>query len=85
VGEESLHGERILNGVLEPSASRTIFRLYSTVNRRRCAFATTSTSGSSPIIPVALMDLQSLPALDIITSRGSLVESRTCAVAINEC
>ncbi len=51
-------------GVLQPSASRTIFRLYSTVNRRRCAFATTSTSGSTRIIPVALMDLQSLLALD---------------------
>jgi hypothetical protein len=32
-------------GVLHPSASRTIFRLYSSVNRRRVAFATTSISG----------------------------------------
>ncbi len=33
-------------GVFHPSAARTIPRLYSAVNRRRCRFATTSTSGS---------------------------------------
>src|SRR5437867_3305880 len=32
-------------GVLQPSASRTIFRLYSTVNCRRVALATTSIAG----------------------------------------
>ena len=32
-------------GVLQAPASRTIFRLYSTVNRRRVAFATTSIAG----------------------------------------
>ena len=52
-------------GVLQPSASRTIFRLYSTVNRRRLAFATTSTSGSTRAISVPLIGLRSLLALDI--------------------
>src|SRR5262249_22146351 len=50
--------------VLQPSASRTIFRLYSTVNRRRLAFATTSTSGPAKAISVALIRLQSSLALD---------------------
>src|SRR3990172_7340880 len=52
-------------GVLQPSASRTIFRLYSTVNRRRLAFATTSTFGATQAISVALIGLRSLLALDI--------------------
>ena len=51
-------------GVLQPSASRTTFRLYSTVNRRRLAFATTSTSGPARAISVVLIGLRSLLALD---------------------
>jgi hypothetical protein len=35
-------------GVIHRSASRTIFRWYSRVNRRRVAFATTSISGPLP-------------------------------------
>src|SRR5258706_10007587 len=50
-------------GVLQPSASRRIFPLYSTVNRRRVAFATTSTSDAAAIA-VAFIDLRSLLALD---------------------
>ncbi len=38
----------IAPGVVQRSASRTIRRLYSAVNRRRCAFATTSVSGRLP-------------------------------------
>src|SRR2546426_5245471 len=52
-------------GVLHPSASRTILRLYSTVNRRRVAFATTSTSGPVKAIFAAFIRLRSLLALDI--------------------
>jgi hypothetical protein len=51
-------------GVLQPSASRTIFRLYATVIRRRLAFATTSTSGSTKAISVPLIGFRSLLALD---------------------
>src|SRR2546428_2729941 len=46
-------------GVRHASASRRIVRLYSTVNRRRVAFAATSISGSD-----AFIDLRSLLALD---------------------
>ena len=51
-------------GVLQPSASRTIFRLYSTVNRRRVAFATTSIAGPTTASSNALITLQSSLALD---------------------
>src|SRR5207247_66734 len=51
-------------GVLQPSASRTIFRLYSTVNRRRVAFATTSIAGPSKACSSALIALRSCLALD---------------------
>src|SRR5439155_13687581 len=51
-------------GVLHASASRTIFRLYSTVNRRRVAFAVTSISGPPGARSSTLIVLQSLLALD---------------------
>src|SRR5207247_5305658 len=51
-------------GVLHASASRTIFRLYSTVNRRRVAFAVTSISGPPRARSSTLIVLQSLLALD---------------------
>src|SRR5436309_14389271 len=51
-------------GVLQPSAPRTIFRLYSTVNRRRVAFATTSIAGPSKACSSALIALRSCLALD---------------------
>src|SRR4029450_2014695 len=51
-------------GVLQPSASRTIFRLYSTVNRRRVAFATTSIAGPPRACSNALIALRSCLALD---------------------
>src|SRR5438876_303202 len=51
-------------GVLQPSASRTIFRLYSTVNRRRVAFATTSIAGPPRACSSALIALRSCLALD---------------------
>ena len=51
-------------GVLHPSASRTIFRLYSTANRRRVAFAATSISGPCRACSRALISLRSLLALD---------------------
>jgi hypothetical protein len=43
----------------QASASRTIFRLYSTVNRRRVAFATTSIAGPTTACSNALITLQS--------------------------
>src|SRR6266566_6049322 len=51
-------------GVLPPSASRTTFRLYSTVNRRRVAFATTSITGPPRACSNALIALRSCLALD---------------------
>src|SRR5206468_10487062 len=51
-------------GVLHPSASRTIFRLYSTVNRRRVAFATTSIAGPPRTCSHAFIALRSCLALD---------------------
>src|SRR5438046_2195787 len=51
-------------GVLQASASRTIFRLYSTLNRRRVAFATTSIAGPTMACSNALIALQSCLALD---------------------
>src|SRR5881396_2224700 len=51
-------------GVLQPSASLTIFRLYSTVNRRRVAFATTSIADLPRACSHALIALQSCLALD---------------------
>src|SRR4029450_13820707 len=51
-------------GALHPSASRTIFRLYSTVNRRRVAFATTSIAGPPRACSNALIALRSCLALD---------------------
>jgi hypothetical protein len=51
-------------GVLQASASRTIFRLYSTVNRRRVAFASTSITGPPRACSNALITLQSRLALD---------------------
>src|SRR5213594_2342496 len=51
-------------GVLHASASRTIFRLYSAVNRRRVAFAVTSISGPPGARSSTLIVLQSLLALD---------------------
>src|SRR5438093_2261572 len=51
-------------GVLQPSASRTIFRLYSTVNRRRVALATTSIAGPPRACSNALIALRSCLALD---------------------
>src|SRR5207244_8258090 len=51
-------------GVLQASASRTIFRLYSTVNRRRVAFATTSIADPPRACSNALIALQSCLALD---------------------
>src|SRR6266852_4257059 len=51
-------------GVLQPSAARTIFRLYSTVNRRRVAFATTSIAGPPRACSHTLIALQSCLALD---------------------
>src|SRR5439155_1313121 len=51
-------------GVLQASASRTIFRLYSTVNRRRVAFATTSIAGPPRACSNALIALRSCLALD---------------------
>jgi hypothetical protein len=44
-------------GVLQAAASRTIFRLYSTVNRRRVAFATTSIAGPPKVCSNALITL----------------------------
>src|SRR5206468_320839 len=57
-------------GVLQPSASRTIFRLYSTVNRRRVAFATTSIAGPPRACSNALIALRSCLALDTKLPRG---------------
>src|SRR5713226_3409599 len=54
----------IAPGVLQPSASRTIFRLYSSVNCRRVAFAVTSISGPPRARSSTLIVLQSLLALD---------------------
>src|SRR5207247_1486739 len=54
----------IAPGVLQPSAPRTIFRLYSTVNRRRVAFATTSIADPPRACSHALIALQSCLALD---------------------
>src|SRR5207247_2356172 len=51
-------------GVLQPSAPLTIFRLYSTVNRRRVAFATTSIADPPRACSHALIALQSCLALD---------------------
>jgi hypothetical protein len=51
-------------GVLHPSASRTIFRLYSRVNRRLVAFDTTSISGPPRARSAVLIGLRSLLALD---------------------
>src|SRR5437867_801868 len=51
-------------GVLQPSASRTIFRLYSSVNRRRVAFATTSIADPAKACPSARIALRSCLALD---------------------
>src|SRR5437899_31870 len=51
-------------GILQLSASRTIFRLYSTVNRRRVAFATTSIAGPPKACSNALIALRSCLALD---------------------
>ncbi len=51
-------------GVLQPSAARTIFRLYATVNRRLLAFAVTSTSGAIRTISVPFIGLPSLLARD---------------------
>jgi len=56
--------------VLQASASRTIFRLYSTVNRRRVAFSTTSASAAARAFSVALIDPRSLLALDIKLQGG---------------
>ena len=42
----------IAPGAVQASASRRIFRLYSAVNRRRLALATTSTSGTPGLGPV---------------------------------
>jgi hypothetical protein len=52
-------------GVLHPSASRTIFRLYPRVNRRRVALVTTSVSGPPRARSAVLIDLRPLLALDI--------------------
>src|SRR5262249_34051585 len=57
-------------GVLQASASRRILRLYSTVNRRRVAFATPSTAAATSAFSVALIDLQSLLTLDIKLQGG---------------
>src|SRR5207245_10247151 len=57
-------------GVLQPSASLTIFRLYSTVNRRRVAFATTSIPDPPRACSHALIALQSCLALDTKLPRG---------------
>jgi hypothetical protein len=54
----------IAPGVLHRSASWTIFRLYSRVNRRRVAFATTSISGPPRARSTVLIDLRSLLAPD---------------------
>jgi hypothetical protein len=54
----------IAPGVLQAPASRTIFRLYSTVNRRRVAFATTSIAGPPRACSNALIALRSCLALD---------------------
>src|SRR4029453_16208695 len=51
-------------GVLQASASRTIFRLYSTANRRRVAFATTSIADPSRACSNALIALRSCLPLD---------------------
>lgn len=56
--------------VLQPSASRTNFRLYACVNRRRLAFATTSTSGATRALSELLIGLLSLLALDIKLQEG---------------
>ncbi len=57
-------------GVLQASASRTIFRLYSTVNHRRVAFAATSISGLLRARADALIGLRSLLILDTKLPRG---------------
>jgi len=44
--------------------------LYSTVNRRRVAFAATSTSGAAKAFSVTLIGLRSLLALDIKLQGG---------------
>src|SRR5207244_6819712 len=54
----------IAPGVLQASASRTILRLYSTVNRRRVAFATTSIADPPRACSNALIALRSCLALD---------------------
>src|SRR5207245_1905006 len=58
----------IAPGVLHPSASRTIFRLYSPVNCRRFALATTSIAGPAPMRS-SLSDPDSPSTLNF---RGSL-------------
>src|SRR5207247_1984673 len=60
----------IAPGVLQPSASRTIFRLYSSGNCRRVAFAVTSVSGPPRARSSTLIVLQSLLALDTKLPRG---------------
>src|SRR2546425_8230212 len=70
----------IAPGVLQPSASRTIFRLYSRVNCRRVAFAATSISGpprarsstlivSNPCSPSTL-NFQGVAVSLILAERG---------------
>jgi hypothetical protein len=51
-------------GVLQASASRTIFRLYSTGNRRRVALVTTSIAGPTTACSNAAIALHSCLALD---------------------
>src|SRR5207249_2354032 len=51
-------------GVIHPSATRTIFRLYSIVNRCRVAFATTSIAGPPRTCSHAFIALRSCLALD---------------------
>ena len=43
--------------------------MYSTVNRRRVAFATTSTPAAARAFSVALIDLRSLLALDVVPTK----------------
>src|SRR5207245_3886727 len=63
-------------GVLQPSASLTIFRLYSTVNRRRVAFATTSIPDPPRACSHALIALQSCLALDTKPPGGHCLTHR---------
>src|SRR5262249_30486180 len=57
-------------GLLHPSAARRIFRLYSCVNRRRLAFATTSTSAVIGPRSGLLIGSVALLALDIKLQGG---------------